>query len=104
MKIDSQGHLVSSIGAPEDSGLRNFELIEGRHPKNRLTVTPTRISVKLRKDADAVEKEAILSRAFEIAGELANVTQSWRGTFEKNLAGNWKIRLQNNNRSASQRF
>lgn len=57
-----------------------FEIYNKDIAKHRITVTPTRITIKLKSNATDDEKNEVIRIGIIVAKELENVTQSYRGT------------------------
>lgn len=63
--------------------MQNFEHVSRDRKKPRLTVTPTRITLKTPLTFTDVEVEQAKKLALNIAEKMGSVTQSWRGDFKQ---------------------
>lgn len=59
--------------------MKTFEIIEKGNTRSRLTVTPTRVTIKL---ADNCDKERVVGFLTEVANQLSDVTITMRGGLE----------------------
>lgn len=62
---------------------RNIEIFEVDSKKSKLTVTPTRVTIKLSDKITQEEKEQIKEFGLKVANTMGEVKHSWRGRFNE---------------------
>jgi hypothetical protein len=62
---------------------KNTEIVEVESKKSRLTVTPSRVTIKLSKHTPREEQERLRDLGLRVASNLGEVKHSWRGSFNE---------------------
>jgi hypothetical protein len=62
---------------------KNIQIVEVDSKRSKLTVTPTRITIKLSNKITQEEKENLEEFGLKVANIMGEVKQSWRGRFNE---------------------
>jgi hypothetical protein len=63
--------------------MKTFEIFKNDTKKSRLTVTPTRITIKLDKTLSDDKQQNLIDFGYSVAKELEGLPNSWRGCFNE---------------------
>lgn len=79
--------------------MQNFEQVSTDRKNIRLTVTPTRITVKTPLNFTQAEVEQAKKLALNVAEKMGSVTQSWRGELHTS-----SVRLHTDGKGKNRRY
>lgn len=85
---------------------KRIEILDKGNTKHRLTITPTRITIKLKEDSTYKEKERITNFFKWIADQykMKHTLISFRGVAEQVDDDKWTIEMQNDRKTKSYHF
>lgn len=59
--------------------IREFQIVSDNNVRSKLTITPTRITLKFSSDIKEEDKPVLVSFVNRVEAEMGEIIQSWRG-------------------------
>lgn len=81
--------------------MKKIEIIDVYSNRSRLTVTPDRVTIKLKNDLSQEEKDKLVKFSLQINEKMTPTDKSWRGRFQDFSIKLW---LDNNQESKLFKF
>ena len=63
--------------------MKNIEIIDVDNKTSRLTITPDRVTIKLKNDLSPEEKNKLVKFSLKVNEEMGQIKNSWRGRFQE---------------------